>query len=69
MPRKLLEPRATLEISLPQSLKVRIDLLCMDKLRGKPDYGKRSALIQQLLVQYLQSRGEATTSPDLAQPI
>ena len=52
MPRKFLEPRSRVEIWLPETLKARLDLACLDPVRGKPDYGKRSALVQQLLNDY-----------------
>lgn len=49
MPRKFLEPRSRVEIWLPETLKAKLDLACLDPVRGKPNYGTRSALIQQLL--------------------
>ncbi len=66
MPRKYLEPRRRVEIWLPESIKARLDLICLDPLRGKPDYGKRSELIQQLLQDHFNQRQVKDTQHDLA---
>lgn len=73
MPRKFLEPRSRIEIWLPETLKAKLDLACLDPVRGKPDYGKRSALVQQLLNDHFNKQALETqhepTHPDSATPL
>lgn len=46
-------------VMIPSELALRVELMLMDPVRGKPTYGARSILITQLLTDYLNSK-EAT---------
>ena len=45
MPKKYVEARREIEISLPESLVAALDILFFDPARGKPAHGKRSEFI------------------------
>lgn len=54
MPRRAnVDPRTEWKVSLDATIAARVEAIIFDHLSGKPAYGKRSALIERLLVLWL----------------
>lgn len=53
MPRKSVEPLVTKVVRLPQSMADRVDLLLLDPVRGKVQYGAFNSLMIRLLNEWL----------------
>ena len=53
MPRKYVERRERLVLSIPESLGAQLDLLTYDPVRGRPRYGGRSEIAIRALREYL----------------
>lgn len=51
-----IDPPVNFVLSIPQSLAAKVELLLYDPTTGKPAYGGRSALIQQLLREWVESQ-------------
>ena len=56
MPKKRPEELVRIKVSLPASLVAQLNLHFFDPVYGKPEYGKRSALIEQLLRDWLKGQ-------------
>lgn len=56
MPKKRPEELARIKVSLPTSLVAQLNLQFFDPVYGKPQYGKRSALIERLLRDWLKGQ-------------
>lgn len=54
---KLKTPTVAWKLHVPIDLAARLDLLCLDPARGILSYGARSALVSQLIREYLDSKG------------
>lgn len=54
------------KLSIPSWLAWEIELLCFNHMRGKPDYGARSQLITDLLINHLNAmRGSSSLRDEL----
>jgi metal-responsive CopG/Arc/MetJ family transcriptional regulator len=54
------DPPVDVMVSLPTTLNAKLELLLYDPLTGKPRYGGRSALIQQLIREWVEKQQIAT---------
>lgn len=68
--RKIIKP-AEWRVMVPAEIALKVELLLMDPVRGKPTYGARSALVTELLIAYLQKQEAScpTTPPSQLQPL
>lgn len=53
MARRRKEESTEWKVSIPSWLAWEIEVICYNPVRGKPDYGARSQLITELLIQHL----------------
>jgi len=67
-----IDPPAKFEVSIPTSLAARVELLLYDPIAGKPRYGGRSQLVQELLSQWVAgqiSQNQTENTNDLKDPV
>lgn len=59
MPPRKLDPVIEWKLTVPSSLSARVEFQLFDPVRGKPKYGARSALINQLLTEWVEKQEQA----------
>lgn len=62
------DPPTTFTINLPSSLAGKLELLLYDPISGKPKYGGRSQLVQELLRKWVDEQISQNQSPSALTP-
>lgn len=57
-------PTVDWKLRIPQDIAVKIDMICLDPLRGCVAYGERSKLVTRLLLEELERR-KAKPAPEV----